>query len=297
MNLQEHQAILSLVAVLQNASTEEQQLLFLPTGIHPEWEDQEEIFQLAISQILEPIGTIANEFSLAFIGMHSRTIFTGKRDSIGFLITDQRVLVQTDVSVIGTADKAHLLNFTTTQTVDEVNASLWKLFEDKLKTDVPQEQMAAMQSVLSKVLQVVLPVLQQSGHLPSEIKTATTFNERVQQLGLQTILKFPAGNEKLFAKVATKFAAKDIRCGAVDKTLFGGAYGLVFTNDGISSRDLMEEPEHTSWNILKQHPAVGGSEPDTIMIANQRHIMPKYQAESRAALITLMNEMAQGKVS
>lgn len=287
---------MSLNTLLENATKQERQVLFLPAGAHPEWEDQQEVFQLAISQILDPIGAIANELPLAYIGMHSRTIFTGKRDSIGFLITDHRVLVQTDVSVIGTADKAHLLNFTTTQTVDEVNASLWKLFEDKLKTDVPQEQMVAMQSILSKVLQVVLPVLQQSGHLPSEIKTATTFNERMQQLGLQTILKFPAGNEKLFAKVAAKFGAKDIRCGVVDKTLFGGAYGLVFTNDGISSRDLMEQPEHTSWNVLKQQPAVAGSEPDTIMIGTQKHIMPKYQAESRAALITLMNEMAQGKV-
>lgn len=106
-NLQEN-----LVNYLQNADKSVQEILFVPIDIHPVWEDNAEILELADKQILQPSGSHPNEEILAFIGMHAQTIFTGKRDSVGFLITNLRILTQTDFSVIGTAELPDIKTFT-----------------------------------------------------------------------------------------------------------------------------------------------------------------------------------------
>ncbi|MBV6880025.1 hypothetical protein NG800_007120 [Epilithonimonas ginsengisoli] len=138
----------SLVNYLQNSDKSVQETLFVTTDVHPVWEDNPEILVLANEQILQPVGILPNEEILVFIGMHAKTMFTGKRDSVGFLITNFRILTQTDYSVIGKAESAQSTLFTKRQNVDDIVPTVWQDFSKKNQLSIPGEQLSAMQTAL-----------------------------------------------------------------------------------------------------------------------------------------------------
>jgi len=285
----------SLVNYLQNADKSVQEILFVPTDVHPVWEDNPEILALANEQILQPAGILPNEEILAFIGMHAKTMFTGKRDSVGFLITNFRILTQTDYSVIGKAESAQSTLFTKRQNVDDIVPTVWQDFSKKNQLSIPGEQLSAMQTALKNVLDLVLPNLQQLSSLPDEIIKSKHIHDRIRDLGLQSALKSYDQDEKKLKKFAEKYNLSDVQFGMVDKPFFGGVYGLVITKDGIVSRDAMEDSFTSSWQDIQNDTAKIGEKNDIILAGGKRHVIPTFQTEFAPSLIILINELANGE--
>lgn len=285
----------SLVNYLQNADKSVQEILFVPTDVHPVWEDNPEILALANEQILQPAGILPNEEILAFIGMHAKTMFTGKRDSVGFLITNFRILTQTDYSVIGKAESAQSTLFTKRQNVDDIVPTVWQDFSKKNQLSIPGEQLSAMQTALKNVLDLVLPNLQQLSSLPDEIIKSKHIHDRIRDLGLQSALKSYDQDEKKLKKFAEKYNLSDVQFGIVDKPFFGGVYGLVITKDGIVSRDAMEDSFTSSWQEIQNDTAKIGEKNDVILAGGKRHVIPTFQTEFAPSLIILINELANGE--
>lgn len=282
---------------LENASQSVQEVLMISQVAHPIWEDSMEILQLANQQMLQPLGIFPNERIIAFIGIHARTAITGKRNSLGFLITNFRILAQTDVAVIGSARNAQAYLFTQNLVAEELGIKVWNDFFIKNTMSIPQEQLSALQNALEDVVNIVLPELQQLNYLPKEIKKSTNIYERIKDLGLQGVLKNYSEDEKRFKKFAEKHKVSDIIVGSVDKPLFGGVYGLVITLTGITSRDLMEDSLSSTWDEIKQYPATIGDKNDTILAGRKVHFVPTFEKDSIPSIITLINELANGEVS
>lgn len=281
---------------LEDADKSIQEILFIPNSNHPVWDDNLEILQLAHKQILQPLGVFPTEQVFAFIGMHSRTVITGKRDSIGFLITNFRILIQTDFSVIGTVEKAQNILFTKAQNPDELSAKAWNDFLVKNRTTIGQEQLEAFQESLNEVIEIVLPQIQNLNYLPEEILKSTNIDARIKDLGLQSTLKNNEQDEKKIKQFAEKFKVSDIQFGVLDKPFFGGVYGLVITKTGIASRDLMEESVTSTWEEISKNPATLGEKKDVILAGQQRHIVPAHASQFVPSIITLINELATGEV-
>lgn len=284
----------SLSNYLENADETVQQILFLPTDAHPVWEDNPEILELANQQILRPVGNLPDEQVFGFIGMHSKTLFSGKRDSIGFLITNFRILTQTDFSVIGTAELADITPFTQKQDDDDLMIDVWNNFIKKNTLSIPHEQLSAIKTALQDVLEIVLPQLQQLNYLPDEIVKSNLINDRIRDLGLQSALKSYGQDEKKLKKFEDKHKVSDIQFGLVDSPLFGGVYGLVITKTGIVSRDLMEDSFASSWQEIQNNPAILGEKKDIILAGGKTHIVPSHASEFVPSLIILINELASG---
>ena len=77
---------------LSKAGEAVQRVLFVTDIKNPIYEDSQEVLQLAQKQIVALLGAMPNEEVYAFIGVHSKTVLSGKRDSVGFVITNFRVL-------------------------------------------------------------------------------------------------------------------------------------------------------------------------------------------------------------
>lgn len=285
----------SLVNYLQNSDKSVQEILFVTTDVHPVWEDNPEILVLANEQILQPVGILPNEEILVFIGMHAKTMFTGKRDSVGFLITNFRILTQTDYSVIGKAESAQSTLFTKRQNVDDIVPTVWQDFSKKNQLSIPGEQLSAMQTALKNVLDLVLPNLQQLSSLPDEIIKSKHIHDRIRDLGLRSALKSYDQDEKKLKKFSEKYNLSDIQFGMVDKPFFGGVYGLVITKDGIVSRDAMEDSFTSSWQEIQNDTAKIGEKNDVILAGGKRHVIPTFQTEFAPSLIILINELANGE--
>ncbi|MDY3318272.1 hypothetical protein PG637_02475 [Riemerella anatipestifer] len=251
---------------------------------------------MAQQQILQPLGTFPNEQILAFIGVHAKTAITGKRDSVGFLITNLRVLTQTDYSVIGKAKTAQIDLFTKTQLPDKLISKIWNDFTIKNTLQIKQEQLLSLNSALKSVIEIILPQLQTGDHLPSEVKKSANIFERIKDLGLQNDLKIYSENEKKYKIFSEKYKVSEIICGSVDKPLFGGVYGFVFTKDGITSRDLMEDAVSCTWEEIKKFPAQVASKKEEFLAGQKKHIVPSYQSSIIPSLITLINEVANGEI-
>jgi hypothetical protein len=286
----------SLGEYLHTAEKNIQEVLFVPVDEHPVWEDHSDILELASKQILQPVGILPDENIFAYIGVHSQTIITGKRDSVGFLITNFRILTQTDFSIIGTAEVAEQTLFTQNINPQELLPKVWESFIAKNKLLIPGEQLVAMHSALKNVLEIIVSQLQQLHYLPDEIVKSGNINGRIKELGLEKSLKTYEQDEKRLKKFAEKYNLSDILFGIVDKPFFGGVYGLVITKNGIVSRDLMEDSFSSTWQEIKNNPATLGEKNDVILAGEKRHIIPSHAADAVHSLIILMNELANGEI-
>ena len=280
---------------LYKAGEAVQRVLSVADVKHPIYEDSQEVLQLAQKQIVAPLGAMPNEEVYAFIGVHSKSVLSGKRDSVGFVITNFRVLTQTDVSVISTPKKANSHLFTNKDNPDDLAR---QNFITKVDETIPKEYATMLEIPLKTVLTIVLLQLKTEGQLPDEIKKATDLKGRIKQLGIEDQLKFYAENEKKYKKFANKHKIDGILLGSLAAPLlFGGLYGFVLTKEGLISRDLMEEAVRSSWQEIKEHPAQKSQEGDAFTIGDKKHFIPAHQKEYLEPFLTLINEIAQGEVS
>ncbi|MEM6863812.1 MAG: hypothetical protein AAF575_01470 [Bacteroidota bacterium] len=282
---------------LFNTEKSIQEVLFVPnTPQHPLWDDNLKVLQLANQQILQPLGAFPKEHIYAFIGVHARTKIIGKRDSIGFLVSNFRVLAQTDCSVIGTAKNAQVYLFTKTQKPEKVFAEIWNDFMVKNQLMIEEEQLLSLNTALNAVVKIVLPELQKENYLPSEIEKSLNIDGRINEMGLQGELKSYIEDEKKYKTFSKKYKISDILFGSLDKPLFGGLYGFVITKTGLTSRDLMEDIVTSAWQEIKENPAKINIEKSTIIAGQKKHVVPSHQSHVVPTIIILINEIANGEI-
>lgn len=287
----------NLVSYIEQQMKSIQEVLFVPIDAHPVWEDNDDILELADKQILQPAGPRPEEEILAYIGMHAKTIITGKRDSVGFLVTNLRILTQIDFpGIFFSGEIAKSTWFIQEQSADDVLPVVWEDFIGRNKLPIPAESLSAMQSAITNVVKIVLPQLQNSGSLPYEIVKANNIKDRLKELALQPVLKTFEQEEKKLKKFAEKNNVSGIRFGTVDKPLFGGVYGFVITEAGIVSRNLMEDIVVSSWKDILKDPATVGEKRDHILAGGKTHIVPPHHKEFVSAIIILVNEIASGEI-
>lgn len=283
---------------LKDAPLSVQQVLFVDSDFkHPVWSDNLQVFQKAVRQFGKSVEILPQETPLAYIGLHSLSIFA-VRYSIGFLITDARILVKYSFSVTGASQTTDVLWLTQKQETPEVIDTAWEIFTTKNDLSLTSEQSSALQTALKEVVAIVFPELKKQNIIPQEIKKSNAVAERIKELGLQDTLKSYQQQQKILDKFAKKFNTTTPLFGAVEKSFFGlgGIYGLVITSEGITSRDLMEQPISVTWSEVKEHSARLGEKKDTIIAGNKEHILLINSGEIIPSLIILVNEIANGEI-
>lgn len=281
---------------LNLASIDTQRVMFVSDVKHPEWEDNNEIMDIAKSQILESVDLLPEESVLSFIGVHAKIPLVGKRHSIGFLITNRRVMTQTDVSFTNREILPNIECFTQKQDKAELGTNLWLDFITKNDIVTSEEQLSGMENAIKDTLNIVLARLQELRNLPEEIEQSTDFKGRVLELRLKGIIKSFEEDKKRLQSFSEKFSISDILYGVVDKPFFGGVYGLVLTPNGISSREALEKCKTSTWDQVAEFKAIKGEEDFIFLIGTKKHYIPNYQKEHLSSVITLINEIAEGKV-
>lgn len=287
-----------IIDYLKDAPLSVQQVLFVDSDFkHPVWSDNLQVFQKAVRQFGKSVEILPQETPLVYIGLHSLSIFA-VRYSIGFLITDARILVKYSFSVTGASQTTDVLWLTQKQETSEVIDTAWEIFTTKNDLSLTSEQSSALQAALKEVVTIVFPELKKQNILPQEIKKSNAVAERIKELGLQDTLKSYQQQQKILDKFAKKFNTTTPLFGAVEKSFFGlgGIYGLVITVEGITSRDLMEQPISVTWSEVKEHPAKFGEKKDTIIAGNKEHILLINSGEIIPSLIILVNEIANGEI-
>jgi hypothetical protein len=281
---------------LNLASIDTQRVMFVSDVKHPEWEDNNEVMDIAKSQILESVDLLPEESVLSFIGVHAKIPLVGKRHSIGFLITNRRVMTQTDVSFTNREILPNIEFFTHKQDKAELGTKLWLDFITKNDIVTSEEQLSGMEIAIKDTINIVLARLQELRNLPEEIEQSTDFKGRVLELRLKGIIKSFEEDKKRLQSFSEKFSISDILYGIVDKPFFGGVYGLVLTPNGISSREALEKCKTSTWDQVAEFKAIKGEEDFIFLIGTKKHYIPSYQKEHLSAVITLINEIAEGKV-
>lgn len=283
---------------LNTAPLSVQQVLMAENIKHPEWTDNAEIMQIAKQQMLECIDTPSDECVLAFIGVHVKIPLVGKRHSVGFLITNFRVILQSDVTFVSRDILPQMEYFTQKSDAEELGTRLWNNFISKNTLVTSEEQLGGMQIALKDSLKLILPKLLDLRYLPEEIKKSTDLLGRIRDLGLQNVLKIASDEQKLVSKFVQKCGLVDVDILHVilDKPLFSNPYGMVITKTGIISRDFGEESVTSLWEEIKNSPAVLGEEEANFNIGDKKHVIPSYQKEYLSAIVLLINEIAEGEV-
>ncbi|MDR0228711.1 MAG: hypothetical protein LBI72_06560 [Flavobacteriaceae bacterium] len=273
-----------------------QKVLIIPDITHPHWEDNKEIITLAKEQILDPIGLLLDEFILASVGVHVKLPLIGKRNSVGFLLTNQRIFIQSDVTFTKRDIPPVVIQLTQEQNEIELGKTVWNDFATKNTVVTDEEQLKGMEEALKEVIKIALSVLQEKGSLPKEILQASDCKGRIIDLNLYGVMKSFEEDKKRLNNFAEKHNISNILYGIVDKPLFGAVYGLVLTPTGVSSRDLMEKCISSTWEQIAETNACKGKEEAVLMIGSKKHIIPTYQKAHLNSIIELINGIAQGKV-
>ncbi|MEC4051894.1 hypothetical protein VSP10_03740 [Myroides odoratimimus] len=284
---------------LNTASLSVKQVLMAENIKHPEWEDNAEIMEIAKQQMLASIDVLSDESVLAFIGVHAKIPLIGKRHSIGFLITNYRVVIQTEVTLVNRDTFPKIEYFIQRADADEMGIRLWDDFSTKNTLVTSEEQLEGMQIALKDSLKLILPKLQGLNYLPEEIKKATSIEGRIKELNLHKVLKATKDEQKLISKFIEKcvLVDVDILYAVLDRPLFSSPYGLVITKTGIISRGFGEKRKKSSWEEIINSPAIVGEEEAQLSIGGKKHVIPTYQKEHLPAIINLINEIAQGTIS
>lgn len=282
---------------LQTTHPLNQEITFVPETKHPTWDDSTFVIELAEKQILEPIGKLPNEQILSYIGLHAKSRFSNKRDTLGFVITNFRMVIETDVAALFEKEPATIILFSMNNNPKKIAEEASTIFKRKNRLNIDKEYLIGFKNALNEVLEIILSELQKANALPSEIKKATKIDERIKELSIQKDLKSFEEDKKVITKFAEKFNVSDILYAMIDKPFFGSPYGVVITKNGITSRDVMEDPISCTWQEIKNGPAVLGEKKDEFYAASKKHVIPSFNSDSLPNMMILLNELASGEVT
>lgn len=222
--------------------------VFTPSGAHPVYDDMPQVFGVAFEQLAQRAPRLPEEIPLLFIGYHSMNRATRSRQSLGFLLTDQTLYVQDQVSVFFEqplpqyealpTDPAAVLHCLASQ--------FGRFGWEEGMVNPPQRQ--ELLSVMAAAVQAVLAHHDVFNSFAEPVKEAPSFDGLLRSLALVREVKDGRKPEhaKELEKVASKFqipADEKILFAISVKPLFGGPYGFAVTRAALYSRDLMEAPQ------------------------------------------------------
>jgi hypothetical protein len=251
------------------------------------------------------------ELPLLYVGYHLMNRLTRRRESLGFLVTDRRLIVQDNTSGIRrrpnpTSHALYADDRTPTVVAEELVATSTESYDwtlaRRLVTPIVEPDLLA---ALTAGVAAVLANLAVTGFTPPPRVVSTSaahLEGRVHELGLGTVVKFPADpkQQKHLAKLAKALALpadSTVRFTVTDATI-AGPYGLVVTADTIYSKDLSEAAVGTPITQVDVAGLAFSADGKSLVLApGQLHTVPSHlDAAQKAALVTLLKEFASGAV-
>jgi len=220
--------------------------VFLPNQVgHPEFEDADEVFWQAVTELYLTTPRTDGELPLVYWGFHSFDLLL-RRSSNGVLVTDRTVylvdagrssaaIALVDVAAIRVEGDELLVH-----SVSGPGARLGLTQAQRLLEPTTAEDAAGY-------LSAIIAALPRTAEAPA---SALTPAERVSRSNLSSDFQLPgrAGDAKSLAKLASKWKlpATDPVLLALSSATFAGVYGLALTSTTLYSRDLMEPLESTA---------------------------------------------------
>ncbi|MEL0627288.1 hypothetical protein V6245_10065 [Salinibacterium amurskyense] len=251
----------------QNLAAELQPVVFLHGQTdHPVFDDAARVFEDAAKQLLLSDAPRPNEVPLLFVGYHAMNRFTRKRQTLGFLVTDQRIVIQDKFAGVFGRELPNyrMLPVTSVDPVASSHAlisSVGSAFDwsdmvkligaDSAEGHSPEFRLTqllvdAVTSVVQLSQALGLAVAGEPGEEEAENATAAELVPRLAELGIRSDVML--ADDPRLAKMLKKFGPKiglgdgeTIAFASLDKT-FAGVYGIVVTDVAVRSCDLMEEP-------------------------------------------------------
>jgi hypothetical protein len=276
--------------------------VFLPGQVdHPRFSDAAEVFWLAAEQLSFDAAT--GELPLLFIGAHSMSVLTRKRESLGFLLTDRKVITQADVSALFRAQPPVDYPFFRGETVTELIEAVRRDYDwrySKSLVTVPDREVFL--GLLGDAAASVVDLLGELPERPAVVR-ATDVRSRAEELGLSDVVRYPDNPKfaKHFAKIAKGFvlpAGATVRIAVTDATI-AGPYGLVVTETAVHSKDLMETPETTQLADLRDGRIRFSDDGKTLLLGAEDtpHTFPAHlDATQKNALLVILGELADGDI-
>ncbi|WP_370619546.1 hypothetical protein [Citrobacter meridianamericanus] len=224
------------------------ELVFTSSGQHPEYCDMDAIFSIAFDQLVLHQRPQTCEIPLIFIGYHSMNRFTGKRQSLGFLLTNQMLYIQDQSSMFFEYPQPRIEILPLDKLVARhVLARHFSYFEWEESMIRPKQREELLQ-LLTEVFNSLIDYNCLHGIQIEAVKEKPSIDHLVQSLALQDQIKnrHQLEKTKLLARVSNNFqipAEENILFAVIDKPLFGGPYGFTITCNNLYSRDFLEAPQ------------------------------------------------------
>ncbi|MBH0117582.1 hypothetical protein I6E52_12100 [Salinibacterium sp. NG253] len=251
----------------KDLASELQPVVFLPgQKDHPVFDDAARVFDEAVEQLLLADAPRPNEVPLLFVGYHAMNRFTRKRQTLGFLVTDQRIVIQDKFAGVFGRELPNyrMLPVTSVDPVASSHAlisSVGSAFDwsdmvkligaDSAEGHSPEFRLTqlladAVTSVVQLSQVLGLAIAGEPDEEETENATAAELVPRLAELGIRSDVLL--ADDPRLAKMLKKFGPKiglgdgeTIAFASLDKT-FAGVYGIVVTDTAVRSCDLMEEP-------------------------------------------------------
>lgn len=308
-----HRTLVGTISARADTATRIQELLFIPGRRHPVWEDSEELFWQAAREMMLPEPAGADELPLVWIGYHAMNRVSRSRQAQGFLLTDRRVIAQDDMAVLMFGQSAPrqyplfigpagIAGSAARVAESAADAYDWEDIEGL----VEREGAAETAQLLVELVTVVLEAETRLGlELADEPAAATDLRGRLRELGLADQAKLPDDPKqaKHFAKLAKKMPldpGEQVIVGLTVSVLIGGAFGLILTDRGVRSRDLMEDPEFTPFErVVPAEIRISPENKEQLIVGpGEVHQLTNLLDEKQtAAMVTLVREWAEGRLA
>lgn len=307
-----------------NLAAELQPVVFLPGQTdHPVFDDAARVFEDAAEQLVLADAPRPNEVPLLFVGYHAMNRFTRKRQALGFLVTDQRIVVQDKFAGVFGRELPNyrMLPVTSVDPVASSHALIssvasafdWADLVKLVGNDSPEghsPEFRLTQLLVDAVTSVVqlsqalgLAVVGEPGEEAAENSTASELVPRLAELGIRSDVLL--ADDPRLAKMLKKFGPKiglgdgeNIAFASLDKT-FAGVYGIVVTDVAVRSCDLMEKPV-VSLRSAIDPASIKLDEKAKAIIAEPgvAHILVSHlSADVKNGIVTALRELIAGDIA
>lgn len=275
--------ILQLEKYLQNLDEVSQKVLFInSSNAHPAWEDAKEVLEKAEKQILTDTAQNISGEILAFVGVQTPLPTSY---SLGFLITNRYIFIQTKASMFNAAGTADLIKI---GSGEEHRA--YEIFEQKCEFTVPDEMKVAIKNVLEDVLDIISKYVVQ---VPQSDNL--NLDELLVNFSLDGVLLKPDMDTKILKKANKVFKFSNVKLFALDEMIFSLSkpFGIIIDENGLATRDLGDEAVYSSWEQIANLKIKNHEENSKILLGETVHFLPSQLEPLRENFINFLNLLAE----
>ncbi len=274
-----------------------QGVLFTTQNPHPLFADNTQVLETAQSDLLNNISQIPGEQTLAFVGIRATIPLSGQKKSIGFLITNFRIIIQNTFSLFKAQPKVSIIAFTQKQQGDQVALQAWEIFFKINALGLSADTLYAIKQNVINITAIVLPQVQALHIFPLPTPVYQDLIQHITALHLDGVLEPLTAQNKPLQDFVTQNKITDLLYGCVKESLLTGVSGLAITKQGIVCKDAFKKLCTLSWAELKDTPLIWDAKHNSFSIEKSTFTLSKQQTPYGSALIGLINDIAEGKVS